>query len=85
MCLARVCQGHLKVVSWVFQECFRSVSKLFQACFKGVTSDSRVFQGVKEKSSSGKKFESPKKSNFFPLKLFSSIFFLVHMEAFISI
>ena len=28
-----------------------------------------------EKSSSGKKFESPKKSNFFPLELFSSNFF----------
>ena len=38
-------------------------------------------KGVKEKSSSGKKFESPKKSNFFPLKLFSSKIFLVHMEA----
>ena len=34
-----------------------------------------------EKSSSGKKFELPKKSNFFPLELFSSNFFLVHMEA----
>ena len=33
-----------------------------------------------EKSSSGKKFESPKKSNFFPLELFSSNFFLVHIE-----
>ena len=30
---------------------------------------------------SGKKFELPKKSNFFPLELFSSNFFLVHMEA----
>ena len=28
-----------------------------------------------EKSSRGKKFESPKKSNFFPLELFSSNFF----------
>ena len=28
-----------------------------------------------------KKFECPKKSNFFPLKLFSSKFFMVHMEA----
>ena len=33
-----------------------------------------------EKSSSGKKFESPKKSNFFPVELFSSKFFWVHME-----
>ena len=33
-----------------------------------------------EKSSSGKKFESPKKSNFFPVELFSSKNFLVHME-----
>ena len=29
----------------------------------------------------GKKFELPKKSNFFPLELFSSKLFLVHMEA----
>ena len=28
-----------------------------------------------------KKFESPKKLNFFPFELFSSILFLVHMEA----
>ena len=33
-----------------------------------------------EKSSSGKKFESPTKSNFFPLELFSSNFFLFHIE-----
>ena len=33
-----------------------------------------VFLGVEEKSSSEKKFESLKKSNFLPLKLFSSIF-----------
>ena len=38
------------------------------------------FSGDQEKSSSGKKFESPKKSNFFSLKLFSSNFFLVHIE-----
>ena len=36
---------------------------------------------VEEKSSSRKKFESPKKSSFFSLELFSSKFFLVHMEA----
>ena len=35
----------------------------------------------KEKSSIGKKIESPKKSNFFLLELFSSNFFLVHIEA----
>ena len=33
------------------------------------------------KSSSGKKFELPKKSNFFPLELLSSNFSLVHIEA----
>ena len=33
-----------------------------------------------EKSLSGKKLESPKKSNFFPLELFSSNFFLVHTK-----
>ena len=35
----------------------------------------------KEKSLNGKKFESLKKFNFFPLKLISSKFLLVHMEA----
>ena len=34
-----------------------------------------VIQRVEEKSLSGKKFESPKKSNFFPLELFPPIFF----------
>ena len=38
-------------------------------------------EGDQEKSSSGKKFESAEKSNFFPLELFSSKFFWVHMEA----
>ena len=37
-----------------------------------------LFPWDQEKSSSGKKFESLKKSNFFPLELFSSNFFLVH-------
>ena len=40
------------------------------------TSDQRV----QEKSSSEKKFESPKKLNFFPLKLFPFNIFLVHMD-----
>ena len=40
----------------------------------------RLSRRDQEKSSSGKKFESPKKSNFFPLELFSSNFFLVHIE-----
>ena len=38
-------------------------------------------QWVEEKSSSGKKVELSKKLNFFPLELFSSKSFLVHMEA----
>ena len=40
----------------------------------------RELERDQEKSSSGKKFESPKKSNFFPVELFSSKFFWVHME-----
>ena len=42
---------------------------------------SAILQWDQEKSLSRKKFESPKKSNFFPLELFSSNCLLVHMEA----
>ena len=34
-----------------------------------------------EKGSTGKRFESPKKSNLFPVEPFSSKFFYVHIEA----
>ena len=37
--------------------------------------------GKKFERSNGKKLELPKKSNSFPLELFSSNFFSVHMEA----
>ena len=54
---------------------------LVSVALHGPTFTIARFQGKQEKSSSGKKLELPEKSNFFPLKLFSSNFFLVHIKA----